>query len=314
MTAYTPLPDTKISDTRVWTTLITNTKYLSGLITLDYSLKKVNSKYQLVALYTDTFELEGHKALDERGISKLHIQYLLPSSTHDYSNDPRFYDCWSKLQPFSLTEFDKVVQLDSDMLVIKNMDELFDIELNETNRCFAASHACVCNPLSFEHYPKDWIPQNCGFTNYHVKIPDSLKDDETLGPQPAHTTLAICNGGLQVVKPSKVLYDKIIAKLGEEGLNYEFADQSLLSDVFQGGWVGLSYVYNYLKTLRLIHKDLDFANVKNIHYIITPKPWDLKTEEQRSSYEDATGTFQYWYDINDERVQLEKTKGLNDGF
>jgi len=40
---------------KVWTTLITNTKYLSGLLTLDYSLKKTGSSYPLVALYTDTF-------------------------------------------------------------------------------------------------------------------------------------------------------------------------------------------------------------------------------------------------------------------
>ena len=52
----------------MWTTLITNTAYLTGLLTLDYSLKKHGSKYPLVALYTDTFPAEGHKALDERGI------------------------------------------------------------------------------------------------------------------------------------------------------------------------------------------------------------------------------------------------------
>lgn len=319
MTAtYTPLPDitsTQFTDRKVWTTLITNTKYLSGLITLEYSLKRVSSKYQLVALYTDTFELEGHKALDSRKISKLRIEYLLPSSQHDYSQDPRFYDCWSKLQPFSLIQFDKVVQLDSDMLVISNMDELFDLELDNQERCFAASHACVCNPLEFEHYPKEWVPQNCAFTDYHDKIREELVKDETLGPQPTETILGICNGGLQVVKPSKVLYNKIISKLGEEDLNYDFADQSLLSDVFEGNWIGLSYIYNYLKTLNLIHKNLDFNKVKNIHYILTPKPWDLKTDGQRNSYEDDTGTFKYWFDINDERVQKEKQQlGINDGF
>jgi hypothetical protein len=25
------------------------------------------------------------------------------------------------------------------------------------NRVFAASHACVCNPLTKPHYPKDWF-------------------------------------------------------------------------------------------------------------------------------------------------------------
>ena len=146
----------------VWTTLITNTKYLSGLLTLDYSLKKHGSKYPLIALYTDTFPAQGHHALDIRQIPKKRVNYLLPSVHKDFSNDPRFYDCWSKLTPFSLVEYDRVVQLDSDMLVMRNMDELMDIELDSSDsdgsgdKVFAASHACVCNPLKKPHYPKDW--------------------------------------------------------------------------------------------------------------------------------------------------------------
>jgi hypothetical protein len=146
----------------VWTTLITNTKYLSGLITLDYSLKKQGSKYPLVALYTDAFPAEGHAALEARGIPKQRIEYLLPKAGKDYSNDPRFYDCWSKLTPFSLVEYDRVVQLDSDMLVLQNMDELMEMELDgpelggKGKKVFAAGHACVCNPLKKPHYPKDW--------------------------------------------------------------------------------------------------------------------------------------------------------------
>lgn len=125
-------------------------------------MKKHKSAYPLVALYTDTFPAEGHKALDERGIPKQHVKYLLPTVQKDFTNDPRFYDCWSKLTPFSLEEYDRVVQLDSDMLVLKNMDELMDLELDapseagQGKRVFAASHACVCNPLKKAHYPKNW--------------------------------------------------------------------------------------------------------------------------------------------------------------
>ena len=149
-------------DGTVWTTLITNTAYLTGLLTLDYSLKAQGSKYPLIALYTDTFPAEGHAALDARNIPKQHVKYLLPTKGKDYTNDPRFYDCWSKLTPFSLVEYERVVQLDSDMLVLKNMDELMELELDAPelggtgNRVFAASHACVCNPLKKAHYPKNW--------------------------------------------------------------------------------------------------------------------------------------------------------------
>ena len=142
--------------------MITNTAYLSGLLTLDFSLKKHGTKYPLVALYTDSFPEEGHRALDARRIPKKRVKYLLPSIAKDYSNDVRFYDCWSKLTPFSLVEYERVVQLDSDMVVLKNMDELMDVELDPPGndglgrRVFAASPACVCNPRKIPHYPKDW--------------------------------------------------------------------------------------------------------------------------------------------------------------
>jgi alpha-N-acetylglucosamine transferase len=115
-----------------------------------------------VALYTDSFPEEGRRALDVRGIPKQRVEYLLPSLHKDYSNDPRFYDCWSKLTPFSLVQYDRIVQLDADTLVLKNMDELMELELDgpeqegKGSRVFAASHTCVCNPLKKPHYPENW--------------------------------------------------------------------------------------------------------------------------------------------------------------
>lgn len=295
----------EIPHKRVWTTLITNTAYLPGLLALEYSLRLVNSKYPLVALYTSTFPAEGHAALDARGIAKLEVKYLLPVSSKDYTHDPRFYDCWSKLQPFGLEQFDRVVQLDSDMIVIKNMDELFDIELGDN--AFAAGWACVCNPMKFEHYPRDWIADNCAFTGWYDKLGD--RDGEIVGPEVKDQHgLMICNGGLQVVEPNKENYDKIIAKMDDD-LDYDFADQSLLSDVFKDKWIGLSFGYNYLKTMRLIHQDLKFDAVKNIHYILTPKPWNVDR-----SFDDDTDTFAFWWDINDKRLEEEKIKGIADGF
>lgn len=136
-----------------------------GLLTLDYSLKKVGSKYPLVALYTDSFPEEGHAALAARGIYAQRIEYLLPQTPKDYSNDPRFYDCWSKLAPFSLTQFDRVVQLDSDMMALQNFDELFDVPLDgpelggKGDRVFAAAGACVCNPYKKKSVRRDM--SNC---------------------------------------------------------------------------------------------------------------------------------------------------------
>ncbi|CAG8958195.1 hypothetical protein HYFRA_00000547 [Hymenoscyphus fraxineus] len=312
--------DTKVRVTesrKVWTTLITNTKYLSGLLTLDYSLKQHNSAYPLVALYTDGFPPEGHAALKARGIPAQRVEYLLPSAGKDYSADPRFYDCWTKLTPFSLTEYDRVVQLDSDMLVRKNMDELMDLELDGPElagtgkRVYAAGHACVCNPLKKAHYPKDWIPENCAFTSQH----DTPDIAQTVGPDPAVGPLGFMNGGLQVVNPSNDVYNLIVDYMENNAINMDFADQSLLSDLFKGCWVPLPYTYNALKTLRwegVHHQIWRDDEVKNVHYIFGIKPWDDLTGNDGKP---SDPTHIWWLDVNKERLAEEKAKGIAvDGF
>ncbi|KAK2820047.1 hypothetical protein FQN49_007773 [Arthroderma sp. PD_2] len=316
---------TRIGEKRVWTALVTNLSYLTGLLTLDYSLKRSGSRYPLVALYTDTLPSEGLATLEARGIPTRHIPYLLPSTHRDYNNDTRFYDCWSKLASFSLVEFERVVQLDSDMLVLLNMDELMDLELDDAalggqgQRVFAACHACVCNPMNKPHYPTDWLPRNCAYTSQH----DTPDQAQTQGPLPT-AGVSMLNGGLLVLNPSEKIYNSILCRLQDPTATarYAFADQSLLSDLYPGRWVPLPYIYNALKPMRWegIHTDIwKDDKIKNIHYILSPKPWDEEgvagckgecVEEVPELHE----THDWWWEVNNERLELEKTNDIVDGF
>ncbi|PWW78226.1 Glycosyltransferase Family 8 protein [Tuber magnatum] len=290
---------------KVWATLLTNTKYLPGLLALNFSLRSVGSRYPLIVLYTDSLEPEGREALKLRNIPTKRVEYLLPSVHKDYGNDVRFYDCWTKLQPFSLVEYERVIILDSDMIVRKNMDELMDLALDiKGDRVFAASHACVCNPSQKAHYPKDWIPSNCAYTSQNSTPKKNLE----IGA-PSAFGLGMCNGGLLVIQPSQELYDQIIKVLNSPDViaNYDFADQSLLSDTFHGRWAPLGYIYNALKTMRSCHPEIwDDDEVKNVHYILSPKPW----ENRESEY----FTHKWWWECNDARVAKEKEVGISDGW
>jgi lipopolysaccharide biosynthesis glycosyltransferase len=120
------------------------------------------------------------------------------------------------------------------------------------------------------------------------------------------------NGGLQVVNPSNEVYQLIVDQLSKEiTSNYDFADQSLLSDVFYGRWVALPYIYNALKTMRphgVHHQIWQDDKVKNIHYLLSPKPWDEKPgEESQESHK-------WWWSVNKERLEAEKARGIEDGF
>jgi len=125
------------------------------------------------------------------------------------------------------------------------------------------------------------------------------------------------NGGLQVVNPSKAVYNLILAHMeSDAAIDMDFADQSLLSELFRGCWVPLPYIYNALKTLRWqgVHEPIwRDDKVKNVHYILAPKPWDEMDAEGRNISKDPTHA--WWVDANQERLVLEKEKGIKiDGF
>ncbi|KAI9709289.1 MAG: hypothetical protein M1820_003409 [Bogoriella megaspora] len=302
-----------VESKKIWATLITNTKYLTGLLCLDHSLKLTKSAYLLVALYTDSFPSEGHKALDDRGIPKKPVKFLEPSEHRDLSGDPRFYATWSKLTLFSLVEYDRVVLLDSDMVVRKNMDELMDLELDppdmegKGNRVFAASHACACNPFKRAHYPPTWIPENCAFTTQHN---DPEKAQHTAAPCTAG--VGMLNSGLIVANPSKAIFAACLKQLESPATeSYKFPDQALLSDIYEKRWVAIPYIYNALKTLQMpdVHDKIWRDDcVKVVHYILDPKPWN----EERGKESDVTN--RWWWDVNEDRLKEDKRKGISDGY
>lgn len=95
----------------------------------------------------------------------------------------------------------------------------------------------------------------------------------------------------------------------------EFPDQDLLADVFAGQWVVLPYVYNALKTLRWKGVHDTFwrdDEVRNVHYILSPKPWDEVDEMGVWTGKDETHG--WWVDVNRERKKADKIRGLTDGF
>ncbi|KAI0304920.1 glycosyltransferase family 8 protein [Russula brevipes] len=206
-----------------YVTLLTKDSYLPGALTLEHSLNTAATH-------------QG--CLTRRNIQFRETQPLQPeggSVVAEY--DERFADTWSKLRVFELVEYDRVVMMDSDMIVMRNMDELMELDL-----------------------PTDWIaaahdPANCAYTPLvHPSGHSQPLPIQPFSPRP-HTLL---NSGLVVLTPSTTLARSIVDFLRTSPLvpAFSFPDQDLLAEFFQGKWKPLPWVYNALKTLRAIHKNL----------------------------------------------------------
>ena len=109
---------------RAYVTLLCNgDRYLPGVEALGESLKATGTTVPRVAMVASDVSEATRARLQELGwlirdVAPLHKLGAKPLF-------PRFDDVFAKLRAWQRTEFDKVVLLDADTLVLQNIDELF---------------------------------------------------------------------------------------------------------------------------------------------------------------------------------------------
>ena len=271
---------------KAWATLLTQPGYLVGVQALQKSLRNVASRYPLVVMVTENIDALSRQTLEAEGCLVREVQPVSPNSSleHHYAN-ARFSEVWTKLAVWQLTEFERIVFLDADMLVIGNMDELFTLPLADDE--IAACHACRCNPNKISSYPKSWRPENC-FYSYCGSVDHTEQLDEVDN---------YLNGGFLVLRPDRAVYDDMLDKLAElsDLSRYLFAEQDFLNDYYHQRWKPLPYIYNALKTLPFQHASMwKMGEVKNVHYIID-KPWEKRPETGDRYYP----LNKLWWDVMD---------------
>lgn len=116
---------------KVFMTLLSSKDYLLSIIILDKSFKKVNSKYSLmIAVTEDILDTDIVETFDKYHISYVIIPVFNYSDITIESAKQKGFDTVlntaSKINLFDLDFFDKIVYLDSDSVVLKNIDELMD--------------------------------------------------------------------------------------------------------------------------------------------------------------------------------------------
>ncbi|KAL1952109.1 hypothetical protein VTO73DRAFT_1258 [Trametes versicolor] len=281
-------------------TFITTEGYLPGLLVLHKTLQDVGSKYPLVVMATRSLPQDVHDVLTRKGIAISVVDSLTPKNSNIAEHDSRFAETWTKLRMFELIDYERVVALDADMVVKRNMDELMEIDLPEGY--IAACHVCACNPRKLKHYPKEWIPENCAYSA--VSHPGGLETptqitDTSPGPYKQ------LNSGLVVLSPSLDTFNRLESFLEVSPLvpEFKFPDQDLLTEVFKGRWKPLPWCYNGLKTLRVIHSNLwRDEEVRCVHYILSDKPWRERPKEG-DPYELLN---QWWWDALEQvRAEME---------
>lgn len=105
--------------------MLSTDSYLDGIMVLYHSLMRTGTDYPFLLLISDSVSEESRKVLSNCGIEYKLMQCTIENPTA-IAKDDHWAFTYSKLDIFSQTQYDKIVFLDADMLIVKNIDELFD--------------------------------------------------------------------------------------------------------------------------------------------------------------------------------------------
>lgn len=226
------------------TLLYGNSNYFLGALLLGYSIKKTGTKHDIVIMVTDDVPKEQIYVLSKyyNIIKKIDII----KSHEDYIKKSRFVDVFTKLHVFKLTEYKKVIMLDIDMLVINNMDKLFNLK---------APAAYVPSLRKYKH-------------GQPIKKNKFVKNKRLIRR---------INAGLMLLEPNMEHYNFFLSDVKKKkniNLNHE---QDYLTYFYADKWTYIHLLYNYLVNYPIVHLSHKYKtkNIHNLHYGSKRKPWNF---------------------------------------
>lgn len=145
---------------KAYITVLSNDNYLDGVIVLAKSLSAVRARYPLYCLTSSAVSGNTKQKLYKNGIKVIELECQTLSK--EVNGKGEEFSHWNytfdKLQVWGLTEFEKIVFLDSDMLILRNIDSLFD----------KPTFTAVCAGKSYPGH-EEWRDLNSGLM---VIVPD----------------------------------------------------------------------------------------------------------------------------------------------
>lgn len=128
-------------------TLLSNERYIPGVKALNKALRNVGSKYPLYCALSLSVSKVCADTLEKAGIKYLYLSSsVLGEQTKGFNQSFKHWEyTFDKLKVWEFEQFDKLIYLDSDMLILGNLDHLFEKE--------AFSGVCAGKSIpGHEHY------------------------------------------------------------------------------------------------------------------------------------------------------------------
>lgn len=222
--------------------------YKPGVMCLMRSLILSQTQYNLVVIYPpETVTRQTIEQLQAEGcVMRPVMRYLPDQIDHKIYKMTCYTDCWCKLRLWEFEEYSRLVYLDADMIVLKNIDHLFQtVGFHAALDCTAGRHSQAEQDA-------------CPLFNNAPKV-------------------RYFNAGMFVMTPNKKQFEKFKTLLASGDCNVEgYAEQDFLNDYYERHhwWFQLPPSYNLQKGIRHHHPDIWAPWEAHVLHYTDFKPWN----------------------------------------
>lgn len=290
------------------TMLILGDGYLPGALTVGYSIIKMGSKIDRTIIITDDVSENARQLLRKVYNKIIVVPYIEPIEgitkkvlTERY---PHYAKTFTKLNILNLVEYEKVLYLDADSLVIKNFDSIFN--LDPPAAVYYGSHKMHENNyrprLMGDKYV--WHQRYCSCCDHGKKIPNILTDVVKRDKEKGEIVYGI-SAECMLLKPDKKLLSEILVELHDPEFVKKHS-KGFLSDTgyitwkFSGQWTGIDPRFlgrrGYPKIDEIFGVTLGGA-----------KPWVPENVKYTKTYPD----YEIWYKYFTEMMLYIRKDGQN---
>ncbi|AQN68077.1 putative glycosyltransferase [Saudi moumouvirus] len=253
------------------TVMYGNNIYLTGALVLGYTLYKTKTEYDRIILVTPDVSDLYKSYLSDMYTKIIDIDYVQVNSNIFLEQETRFRDVFTKLACLNLVQYQKIILLDLDMIVAKNIDHLF--KLNPPAACLKKYHI-----------------------SYGKKIPSKMICD-------GNKLVGSINAGLMLLHPDKKEWISIQNDImNNNQINkYKYPEQDYLSLRYCDKWTSITFNYNFQfgLTNRVKKYSYGINNIYVIHYSSSYKPWNILIPDRMISNEEKKFINQHkkYYDL-----------------
>lgn len=272
-----------------------NNQYFLDAITFGYSIYQSGTPFDRILICTKDVPYENRKQLS-RFYNRIFVVKELEVDDRYFESKNRWYGVFNKIYAFYLDEYEKILLMDTDMLIMKS-----EKILTETN---AVPSFCMTDEI-FEKYeaPCAMVYDKEYIMTSGKKIPSKLIEDHL------KEKISTLNAGVMLIKPSKSVFKDMIWKLSTKSdvkkEPCKFPEEGFLNMYFKERWTSLPMKYNLnplfceemkeMKEICEMMKKMREEEIAVIHFA-GYKPWILLKEP-------------YWIDLsnkNEMKTKMEK--------